>query len=279
MHNWQNNSRFANCTKHVDKKIVWQMLASLKKYSLSCSILLFIDKVDVYWEGYNISKKYPMVFYVSSDQSWDRIQETNGAVFRNDFKLLHLDLADLAWALVLMAHLCHSYQISKIVTPKGQENWPPVGAIFASINENKIAFPSEMILSHCELCHRVISLHLDFGDLAWALVLMAHLCHSYQIPKFVTPKRQENWPPVVAIFASINENKIASPSEMILTHCKLCHRVVSLHLDLADLAWALVFMAHLCHSYQITEIVTPSLIRGAAKGKIGQTAVLPLFGG
>ena len=98
-------------------------------------------------------------------------------------------------------------------------------------------------------------------------------------PKIVAPKGQESWLPKEFIFASINENNIASPSEMILTHCKLCHRVVSLHLDLADLAWPLVFMAHLCHSYQITEIVTPSLIRGAAKGKIGQTAVLPLFGG
>ena len=89
---------------------------------------------------------------------------------------------------------------------------------------------------------------------------MAHLCHSYQIPKIVTPKEQENCLPKGPIFASITENKIASPPEMILNRCVLCHRIVSLHLDLADLAWPLVFMAHLCHSYQIPEIVTPSLL-------------------
>ena len=133
---------------------------------------------------------------------------------------------------------------------------------------------------YCKLCHSVVSLHLDFlADLAWALVFMAPSMSFLSDPKIVSPKGQESWLPKEFIFASTNENKIASPSEMILTHCKLCHRVVSLHLDLADLAWALVFMAHLCHSYQITEIVTPSLIRGVAKGKIIQTAVLPLFGG
>ena len=78
--------------------------------------------------------------------------------------------------------------------------------------------------------------------------------------KIGMPKGQENWLPKEFIFASINENKIASLSEMILNRCVLCHRVVSLHLDLADLAWPLVFMAHLCHSYQIPEIVTPSLL-------------------
>ena len=72
-------------------------------------------------------------------------------------------------------------------------------------------------------------------------------------------KGQENLLPKAPIIASINENKITSPSEMISNRCLLCHRVVSLHLDLADLAWPLVFMAHLCHSYQIPEIVTPSL--------------------
>ena len=110
------------------------------------------------------------------------------------------------------------------------------------------------------LCHRVISLHLVLADLAWPLVFIAPSLHSYQTPKIVSPKGQENWLPKEFIFSSINGNKIASPSEMILNRYVLCHRVVSLHLDLADLACPLVFMAHLCHSYQIPEIVTPSLL-------------------
>ena len=31
---------------------------------------------------------------------------------------------------------------------------------------------------------------------------------------------------------------------MILTYCDPCHRVISFHLELDNLAWAFVFMAH-----------------------------------
>ena len=84
---------------------------------------------------------------------------------------------------------------------------------------------------------------------------------GYSSMKIGMPKGQENWLPKEFIFASINENMLdCSSFRNDLNRCLLCQRVVSLHLDLADLAWSLVFMAHLCHSYQIPEIVTPSLL-------------------
>ena len=128
MHNLQNNSRFANCTKHVDKKN-------------SLTNVGFIEEI--------------------------------------------MDLPHILLAVAFFFSL-----IKLMFTEKATKFRKNIPWFFMSVVTNQetgfkkqMGQSSEMILTYCKLCHRVVSLHLDLADLAWALVLKAHLCHSYQIPK------------------------------------------------------------------------------------------------